>query len=187
MDEARRPDTHRVGTLVFLMAGAMLFGGLVAAYVVLRYGAGAWPAPGAPPLPVRLAGFNTLVIAGSSLALHDGVRGMRRLDARRLRRGVTVAAVLGAVFLALQIVQWSRLLRGGLGFAGTVYGTIFYVITGLHAVHAVAGVAWLLVIAARQRQPWVTGRMERGIEVCAYYWHFVGVVWAFLFVMLYLL
>lgn len=187
MEPLRNPSTHRVGALVFLMAGVMLFAGLAAAYLVLRFGSGAWPAPGMPGLPVRLAGFNTAVILVSSLLLNHGVRGMRLLDAVRLRRGVEAAALLGVVFLLLQVWQWNRLLESGLSFAGTVYGTTFYVITGLHALHASSGVAWLLFIAARQRQPWVTGRMERTVEVCAYYWHFVGLVWAFLYVLLYLL
>jgi cytochrome c oxidase subunit 3 len=187
MTETPGADTHRVGALVFLLAGVMLFAGLMGAYLVLRYGGSAWPAPGTPALPVRLAGFNTLVILASSLALQHGVRGMRLLDAYRLRRGLFAAAALGVLFLALQAVQWRRLLAAGLPFAGPVQGSIFYVITGLHAVHALSGIVWLLAIAIRQRRPWVTGRTERGIEVCAYYWHFVGAVWAVLYLLLYLL
>jgi cytochrome c oxidase subunit 3 len=182
-----RTATHRVGALVFLMAGAMLFAGLLAAYLVLRYAGGGWPAPGTPRLPAGPAGFNTAVILASSLALRHGVRGMRLLDAARLRRGVAAAAVLGAAFLLLQGWQWVGLWRAGLGFAATAYGTTFYLVTGLHALHAASGVVWLLVIAARQRRPWVTGRMERTVEVCALYWHFVGLVWALLYVMMYLL
>lgn len=179
--------THRVGTLVFLMAGVMLFAGLVGAYLVLRFAGGAWPAPGMPRLPVRLAGFNTAVILLSSLVLQRGIRAMRALDAAGLRRGLFLAAALGSAFLALQTVQWSRLLTGGLSFTGTTYGSTFYVLTGVHAAHAASGVVWLLLIAWRQRKPWVTDRMQRAIEVCSLYWHFVGLVWAGLFVVLYLL
>lgn len=181
------PQTHRTGTLVFLMAGVMLFAGLVGAYLVLRFAGPAWPAPGMPALPVRLAGFNTVVILASSLVLKRGIRAMRTLDARGLRRGLLLAALLGSAFLALQAWQWSRLLSGGLSFAGTTYGSTFYVLTGVHAAHALSGVLWLLVIAWRQRRPWVTDRMQRAIEVCALYWHFVGLVWAGLYVVLYLL
>src|SRR6266705_4990414 len=98
--------SHRVATLVFLMAGTMLFAGLVGGYLVLRYASAAWPSPGMPRLPVRLAGFNTLVIASSSLALLRGVRSLRSLDARGLRRGLLGASALGVLFLALQMVQW---------------------------------------------------------------------------------
>jgi cytochrome c oxidase subunit 3 len=187
VDQRSRTDTHRVGALVFLMAGAMLFAGLAAAYLVLRHAAGAWPAPGLPALPVRIGAASTAIILVSSLALQHGVRGMRLLDARRLRRGVFAAALLGLVFLLLQAWQWAALHRAGLPFAGPVYGTLFYVVTGVHGLHALSGVLWLLVIAARQRQPWVSGRMERTVEVCACYWHFVGAVWAVLYVLLYLL
>src|SRR2546422_10591208 len=106
MKESAAADTHRFGTIIFLMAGFMLFAGLVGGYLVLRYGGPAWPPPGMPPLPTGLAGFNTLVIALSSLVLGRAVRAMRVLDARGLRRGLALSATLGAAFLALQVVQW---------------------------------------------------------------------------------
>ena len=178
---------HRIATLVFLMAGTMLFAGLVGGYLVLRYASGAWPSPGMPHLPVRLAGFNTVVIAFSSLAFHRGVRSLRGLDARGLRRWLVVSAVLGVLFLALQATQWLLLVRGGLSFTGTTYGTTFYVLTGAHAAHALSGVVWLLTMAARQRELWVPDRRQRTIEVCGLYWHFVGLVWLGLYVVLYLI
>lgn len=184
---AKAPDVHRFATIVFLMAGFMLFAGLVGGYLVLRYGGPAWPPPGMPRLPTGLAGFNTLVILVSSLALARAVRAMRALDARGLRRGLAQAAVLGACFLLLQAAQWTRLVGRGLSFAGTTYGTTFYLITGAHAAHAVSGVVWLLVIALRQREVWVPERRQRGVEVCALYWHFVGLVWFGLYVVLYLI
>ena len=181
------PAGHRVGAFVFLLAGAMFFAGLVSAYLVLRFGGPAWPAPGLPRLPVRLAGFNTVVIALSSLTLFRAMRALRALDAAGLRRGLALSAGLGAAFLALQIVQWRSLLAGGLSFAGTTYGSTFYVITGAHAAHAVGGVGWLVWMALSQRAAWVTDRRSRGLEAGAMYWHFVGLVWVGLYVVLYLL
>lgn len=188
-DPESRPAVanHRVATLVFLMAGTMLFAGLVGGYLVLRYASGAWPSPGMPHLPVRLAGFNTLVIGLSSLALHRAVLSLRALDARGLRRGLVTAASLGVLFLVLQAVQWTLLARSGLSFTGTTYGTTFYVLTGVHAAHALSGAVWLLAIALRQRELWVPDKRQRMIEVCGLYWHFVGVVWLGLYVVLYLI
>jgi cytochrome c oxidase subunit III len=180
-------ENSRLGTLVFLMAGSMLFAGLVGGYLVLRYGGPSWPLPGLPSLPVRLAGFNTIVLAASSFAMQRAVLSMRRLDARGLRRGLVLAAFLGSAFLALQGVQWSRLLSGGLSFATTTYGSTFYLLTGAHAAHAISGVVWLLMIAIRQRELWVPDRRQRGIEACALYWHFVGLVWLVLYVVVYIL
>ena len=180
-------ENYRLATLLFLMAGTMLFAGLIGGYLVLRYAAGAWPSPGMPRLPVRLAGFNTLVIAFSSLALHRGVRAMRGLDARGLRRGLLATATVGMLFLVLQVVQWGMLFASGLSFSGTTYGATFYVLTGVHAAHAVSGVVWLLAIALRQHELWVPDRRQRAVEVCALYWHFVGLVWLGLYVVLYLI
>lgn len=179
--------THRVATLVFLMAGTMFFAGLVGGTLVLRFASAGWPAPGMPPLPVRLAGFNTLVIGASSLAFHRAVRSLRALDARGLRRYLVLSAALGVLFIALQITQWTLLVRAGLSFAGTTYGTTFYVLTGVHATHALSGVVWLLSIAARQRELWVPDKRQRQIEACGLYWHFVGIVWVGLYVVLYLI
>src|SRR5262245_20083540 len=176
---AARPRTanHRLATLVFLMAGTMLFAGLVGGYLVLRFASRAWPAPGMPALPVRLAGFNTLVILLSSLAFHASVRALRALDARGVRRWLFAAAGLGVLFLGLQVVQWSILLRGGVSFSGTTYGSTFFVLTGFHAAHALSGVLWLLAIAFRQRELWVPDTRQRALEVCGLYWHFVGAIW----------
>jgi cytochrome c oxidase subunit 3 len=179
--------SHRLGTLIFLMAGTMLFAGLVGGYLVLRFASGAWPGPGLPHLPVRLAGFNTVVIALSSLAFHRAVRSLHALDAPGLRRWLFVAAGLGALFLLLQITQWTLLVRGGLSFSGTTYGSTFYTLTGVHAAHALSGVVSLLVLAFRQRELWVPDTRQRTIEVCGLYWHFVGVVWLGLYIVLYLI
>ncbi len=180
-------DNAHFATLIFLMAGVMLFAGLVGGYLTLRYAGPGWPPPGLPPLPKGLAGFNTLVIALSSLSLVRALLAVRRLDARGLRRGLALACLLGVLFLLLQAVQWSRLLAGGLSFAGTTYGTTFYFLTGVHAVHATAGVVWLLVLAWRQREPWVSDGHRKQAELCAMYWHFVGLVWLGLYVVMYLL
>ena len=187
MIEESPREIGRFATVVFLMAGTMFFAGLIAAYLVLRYGGRGFPPPGMPPLPVRLAGFNTLVILLSSLTLHRGIRALRALDALGLRKRLYGAAALGLLFVLLQAAQWRGLLALGLSFAGTTYGTIFYVITGAHAVHALSGVAWLLAIALRQREIWVPEARRRAIESCALYWHFVGAVWTALYVVLYLL
>jgi cytochrome c oxidase subunit 3 len=178
---------HRLGTLIFLMAGLMFFAGLIGGYLVYRFSGQAWPLPGLPALPVRLAGFNTLVILMSSLVLARGVRAMRNLDAVGMRRGLVTAAALGTAFLLLQMAQWSFLLRHGLSFAGTTYGSIVYAVTGAHALHATAGVIWLVVMAARQREVWVTDSRQRQVEVCAMFWHFVGLLWVGLYATLYLL
>ncbi|HEV8701302.1 MAG TPA: heme-copper oxidase subunit III [Candidatus Polarisedimenticolia bacterium] len=180
-------QNHRLATLVFLMAGTMLFAGMIGGYLVLRYGAPVWPGPGLPRLPVRLAGCSTVVIALSSLALHRGVRALRGLDAAGLRRALFAAAGLGVLFMSLQVAQWTILFGAGLSFSGTTYGSTFYVLTGMHAAHALSGIVWLLIIAFRQRELWVPDRRQRAIEVCALYWHFVGVVWIGLYVVLYLI
>src|SRR5262249_20062476 len=139
----------------------------------LRYSSAVWPPPGLPSLPRALAGFNTFVLTLSSLALARAIRAMRTLDAVGLRRGLWLSFALGVLFLVLQVVQWTRLLAHGLGFAGTTYGTTFYLMTGAHAAHAAVGIVWLFLVTLRQRELWVPDRSRVRIEICALYWHFV--------------
>ena len=180
-------ETYRLGTMVFLMAGVMFFAGLVGAYLVLRFGGAAWPLPGMPRLPVGLAGCSTAVIVLSSLAMRRAVRALRALDAVTMRRALFAAAGCGLLFLGIQAAQWSILMSRGLEFAATTYGTTFYALTGVHALHALSGIVWLMVLVVRQREAWVPERRRKGVESGALYWHFVGAVWVFLYVLLYLL
>lgn len=181
------PAVHRFGTLVFLMAGVMFFAGLTGGYLVYRFSGQAWPAHGLPGLPIGIGGLSTLVIALSSLSMMRAVRAMRTLDALGLRRRLIAAALLGVAFLALQGLQWWLMFGRGLSFAGTTYGSMFYAITGAHAVHATVGVIWLLLIAWHQREAWVSDARQRRVDVCALYWHFVGLVWFGIYATLYLL
>jgi len=165
----------------------MLFAGLVGGYLVLRYASPAWPSPGMPLLPVRWPGSTR----SSSLCRAWPCTGLSGRCARSTRAdsdaGWSSAAALGVLFLGLQAAQWTLLVRGGLSFTGTTYGTTFYMLTGVHAAHALSGVVWLLVIALRQRELWVPDSRQRTIEVCALYWHFVGLIWFGLYVLLYLI
>src|SRR5258705_9632493 len=136
--------SHRLATLVFLMAGTMLFAGLVGGYLVLRYASRSWPSPGMPPLPTGLAGFNTVVIALSSLALRRAVRSLRALDAIGLRRGLVAAAFLWVAFLGLPGSPWSLLLHHRLSFTATNYRPTLLPLNRVHAAHALLRVVSLI-------------------------------------------
>jgi cytochrome c oxidase subunit 3 len=148
-----------VGMAVFLGALAMLFAALLLAYAVLRAQATAWPPPGAGPLPRLLLSVNTLVLVAASLAL-------------RARRG-GVALALGTAFLALQAVAWQRAVGAGLGPASGAYGSVFFALSGFHALHVLGGIAALgAVLLARGARA-----APEGLRLVARYWDFMLVVW----------
>ena len=184
----RRPSgderTARVGMAVFLGSWAMLFAGLFFAYAFVRARATVWPPLDAAPLPRLLPGLNTLVIAASSAAVVRAVRAQELGRARSAAASLAAAAVMGTIFLALQSLVWIGLWREGLVPSGGPYPSVFYGLTAFHALHVLVGLVALGWLAARVRAR--TGFPRADVRLWGWYWHFVGVVWAVLYVTVYL-
>jgi cytochrome c oxidase subunit 3 len=170
----RRADaTAAVGMAIFLGTLAMLFAALFFAYAVMRAQAPSWPPPGLPPLPIGPLAANTLLLVAASLALRRSLAAARRGDgALPLAR---VALGLGAGFLAAQGLVWRSLVLAGGGPASGIYGSVFFAISGLHALHVLGGVVGLAALARRAPD-------ARRLGLCALYWDFVLVVWLLFFV-----
>jgi cytochrome c oxidase subunit 3 len=177
--------TARVGMAVFLGSWAMLFAGLFFAYAFVRARAPEGPPPGAPPLPRLLPALNTLAIAASSLAVARAVRAMERARAGRASRLLAAAAVLGTAFLALQVRVWADLWRAGMVPSGGAFPSVFYAFTAFHALHVLVGLGALALLALRTRPG--RGASLTDVRLWGWYWHFVGVLWAALYVTVYLL
>jgi cytochrome c oxidase subunit III len=184
----RRPRgaerTAHVGMAVFLGSWAMLFVGLFFAYAFVRARAPAWPPLDAPPLPRLLPGLNTAIIAASSAAVVRAVRAQELGRARAAAPSLAAAAGLGALFLALQTVVWRGVWRQGLVPSGGPYPSVFYAFTAFHALHVLVGLGGLAWLAARARSRAGAGRSD--VRLWGWYWHFVGVVWAALYLTVYL-
>lgn len=182
---ARGDDrTAHVGMAIFLGSWAMLFVGLFFAYAFVRARAPAWPPLDAPPLPRLLPGLNTLAVAASSAAVVRAVRAEERGRSGTAAAALGVAALLGAVFLALQLVVWTSLWRAGLVPSGGPYPSVFYALTTFHALHVLVGLAALVALAVRARPGSRSPRT--GVRLWGWYWHFVGIVWVVLYATLYL-
>jgi heme/copper-type cytochrome/quinol oxidase subunit 3 len=179
-------DNARLGILIFLAGETMLFASFVAGFVVLRVGAAVWPPPMQPRLPVLVTGLNTLCLLASSLAMRAAVRALRRGDRRTLLRGLGLTALLGGVFLAVQGIEWVRLIRFGLTVSSGVYGGTFYTLIGLHGAHVVGALLWLAVVALGVRLGRLGPRRPTPVSLCATYWHYVVAVWPILYVLVYL-
>jgi cytochrome c oxidase subunit 3 len=184
----RRPlDNLRVALLFFMGAESMFFAALISALFILRLGMPVWPPPLQPRLPVGVTTANTVVLLFSSLAMSLAGRALARDDRLRLVRWLTVAAILGSIFLAVQGYEWVQLVHFGLTMSSSTYGTTFYTLIGTHALHVAGALVWLLALLGLA----VAGRVsrERGTTVrgCVLYWHFVVGLWPILFVTVYLL
>lgn len=161
---------------------AMLFAYLLFGYYYLAsMSRGGFPTGGAPALGLVLP--NTIILLASSGTMSWGERGIRRGDLRRLRIGMLATLVLGAVFLTIQGIEYSR---KSFGLGTNAYGSLFFTITGFHGAHVFVG---LLMNAVVQVWAWrgvFTRDRHLAVSNVAMYWHFVDVVWLVVFFSLYI-
>jgi cytochrome c oxidase subunit 3 len=172
-----------LGMWVFLASEVMMFGGLFMALAVMRWrGAEGWT-QGSRLLHLGLGTANTAVLLVSSAAVALAVTATHRGHRREARWELVVAAVLGAVFLAIKAIEWGLEARDGLMLPAEAalrpFFAFYYLATGLHALHLAVGGALMGMLALRRAGP-------EAVMLAGLYWHFVDVVWIFLFPILYL-
>lgn len=182
-----------LGMLLFITSEVMFFGGLFAAYFSIRANAPQWP-PVNPETsaPFQLAilpfvGPATILLILSSVTCQVAVWAIRRDDRVGFLRNMTVTVVLGIVFLAMQVTDYTILGQEGLTLSSGTYGTTYYTLTGFHGAHVLGGVIMLSVVLYRGMAGQFSAKHYDAVEGASLYWHFVDVVWILLFSLLYLL
>jgi cytochrome c oxidase subunit III len=179
-----RVEAQFLGMLLFIISEIMLFGAFFTAYFFIRVvGEADWPAQG-EELPVAIAGVNTAILLSSSFTMHWALEGARNENRRALKMGLLTTALLGLTFLTIQVNEYVHL---GFSPQDNAQGTIFYGLTGLHGAHVFIGLSLLTFATIRAFRGHFTAKEHRGVEVPGIYWHFVDVMWIFVYSTLYLL
>jgi cytochrome c oxidase subunit 3 len=173
----QQPSMLAVGTVVWLASELMFFGGLFAAYFTLRAEAKEWPPPGVE-LETLTSAIATVLLIASSGTMHLAVRSRERGDRTAMLRWLVLTLALGAVFLANQGREFLVL---DFQVSSNSYGSIYYLMTGFHGLHVLAGLVLMLVALAIATGPGPLARRGPVVESIGYYWHFVDVVWIGLF------
>jgi cytochrome c oxidase subunit III len=203
----QQQDADALGIWVFLVTEIMFFGGLFAAYAIYRWLYFAAFAGGSRILDVRVGALNTVVLLGSSLTMALSVRSAQTGNRRALVLFLILTMILGGVFLGVKAYEYDQkfvehivpgldwapegavlahLAPGGLEHA-QLYFFFYFAMTGLHAIHMIIGMGLLLWLVLRSRQGNFTPHYFAPVEVVGLYWHFVDIVWIFLFPLLYLI
>jgi Heme/copper-type cytochrome/quinol oxidase, subunit 3 len=168
-----------------ILSEIMLFGALFTAYFVIRAASGEWPPADGPERPeLLLPGLNTFLLVASSGTMQLGVRSARAGDRARILRWLGLTLLLGGIFIVIQGYEFAT---NGFGLGAGVFGSTFYILTGFHGAHVLVGLAFIAIIANRARLGLVSAEHHTSVEGTSYYWHFVDVVWLFLFSTLYVL
>jgi heme/copper-type cytochrome/quinol oxidase subunit 3 len=180
----RRADTGvnnvTLGIWLFIASEVMLFGALFSSYALLRISAPIWPR-GFDVLGVGFGTANTVILSIMTALILRA----RAVDARMARRLVLAGSALAIVFLLIKGFEWRGEIRDGLVPSVNTFLAMYFTLTGLHALHVIAGLvanAWALAGARRVGDAMTAGR----IRSLALYWAFVDVVWLVLFLLFYL-
>jgi cytochrome c oxidase subunit III len=203
----QQQDADMLGIWLFLVTEIMFFGGVFAAYAIYR-----WlylPAfeGGSHILDIRLGATNTIVLLGSSLTMALSVRSAQTGSRRATVMFLILTMILGTAFLGIKGVEYhqkfvehivpsldwapegkvlAELAPGGLEH-GQLFFFFYFAMTGLHAIHMIIGMGLLLWLVLRARKGEFTPHYFAPVEVVGLYWHFVDIVWIFLFPLLYLI
>ena len=194
-DTAMEPSPFRISSKkltmwLFIVADAATFGAILFGYGYLRFGSANWTKPFTFSPNIVNALIMTVVLLTSSLTMLGGVAA-----AREGRRGATLkwlgaTVLLGSLFTILHLREWSGMLHEGWTLSANpmggsvLVGALFFSITGLHLLHVISGVVAITVIGIGFQ----TNRLTAGhVETTGLYWHFVDLVWMFVFPLVYLL
>ncbi len=197
-DLEQQHEAAALGTWAFLVTEILLFGGLFGAYAVYRHQYPQAFARGSDALDVTLGAINTAVLIGSSLTMVLAVEAGRRGAARGIVGWLAATMLLGGAFLAIKAVEYSHkwhehLVPGpDFVFQGAPHGheqlffALYFAMTGLHASHMLVGIGLLAWVARAARRGKFSAGNSNWVEMSGLYWHFVDLVWIFLFPLLYL-
>ena len=112
---------------------------------------------------------------------------IQRGDHRRFRVWILATGLFGMVFIAGQIYEFTEFYREGLALKTSVFGSSFFVLTGLHGAHVTAGIIWLLSLWGLSMQNRLHVQHSEKVEIAGLYWHFVDIVWIVIFTVVYLI
>jgi len=197
-DLRQQSEVAQLGMWVFLSTEVLFFGGLFLLYDAYRFGYPTGFAEAARHTDIVIGTINTAVLLTSSFAVAWAVVAVKADEGKLAAILLCGAALLGCVFLGLKAVEYldeyrERLVPGiNFAFQGAAAGSVelffvFYFIgTGLHAVHLLIGIAALLLMARRASRGEFSAKYANPLTVTGLYWHFVDVVWIFLFALIYL-
>ena len=185
-----RPDSGlangKLGIWLFLASEVMLFGALFSTYILLRVGAAEWPHG---ELSIKLGAINTVILICSSVTMVMSWASLKLNNFSKGRLYLLITIVLAAVFLVNKYFEYADHLARGEGPWHNTFLAIYFTLTGLHGLHIIGGIVVMAYLLGPGAGLWKRNpeQYTNRIEYTGLYWHFVDLVWIFLFPVLYLL
>jgi heme/copper-type cytochrome/quinol oxidase subunit 3 len=187
-----RPDTGlfnaKLGVWLFLASEVMLFGALFSSYILLRVGSDHWP-HGWEELNIPLATLNTVVLISSSVTMVMSWASLKLNNFKRYKLFMGLTILCALIFLVVKGFEYGHKFEVGHLPSYSTFFAIYFTLTGLHGLHVIGGIVVNSFLWGPGSKMWNTdpARFTNRVEVAGLYWHFVDLVWIFLFPVLYLL
>jgi cytochrome c oxidase subunit 3 len=172
----------------FIITDGLLFAGFLASYGYARIMSSSWPSQ-SEVFSIPMIALMTFILISSSATMASAVAAAQSGDRKGVNRFMLLTIVGGTIFLGMQVWEWSHLIHEGARlyanpWGDAAFGAYFFMITGFHGSHVLSGVLIIAIMALR----WARGSATaEGIELTGLYWHFVDLVWVFVFTCFYLL
>jgi len=164
---------------LFIVSVVMVFAGMTSAYIV-RQGEGNWLEFDLP----NVFWYTSGIIILSSLSLQWAYSSAKKDNFNNIKIGLLITVILGIAFLVGQWFSWEALVAEDVYFVGNPSGSFMYVFTGLHAVHLISGVIFLIIVLISALRNKIHSQKLAQLEMCVTYWHFLGGLWLYLFMFL---
>jgi|SRR5690625_1293779 len=179
-------DNKKVGMWLFIASDCMFFGALIGTYLVYAGKSLVGPYP-QELFDIPLTTLSTFILLMSSLSVALAVHAVQKGDQKGLRLWLLVTVAMGLTFLGFQVYEFNHFISQGLTLSTNLFGTTFYVLTGIHGVHVGLGVIWLMLLLLSSLRGDTTRVNAVNVEIAGLYWHFVDIVWIVVFAVVYLM
>jgi heme/copper-type cytochrome/quinol oxidase subunit 3 len=180
-------SNEKLAMWVFLGSDCLLFGALISTYLLLRHNSVDGPQPSHDFFDIPFTSVSSFVLLFSSLTMALAVGAIHRGDERRCRTFLMTTALLGGVFIAGQVYEFTSFVNEGLGYTTNLFGSAFYTLTGFHGVHVSVGIVFLLSLFVMSLRGNLGAERAETVEIFGLYWHFVDIVWILIFTIVYLI
>jgi heme/copper-type cytochrome/quinol oxidase subunit 3 len=175
----------KIAIWAFLGSECLFFGAFISTYLLYRGRDTAGPKP-KQLFDVPFTSCTSFILLMSSLTMVLALAAIQRGDHRRFRIWIGSTALFGLTFIGGQLYEFTNFYREGLNLHVNLFGSTFFILTGLHGAHVTVGIFWLLSLYSRSLQGKLTSDQSEAVEVAGLYWHFVDIVWIFIFTAIYL-
>jgi heme/copper-type cytochrome/quinol oxidase subunit 3 len=177
----------KLGMWAFLGSDCLLFGALISTFLLQRSKPVLSGMPVSEFYDIPFTSVSSFVLLMSSLTMVLALSGIQRGNHRQARTWLLTTALLGSVFVAGQVYEFTSFYREGLGFTTNLQSSAFYVLTGFHGVHVTVGILMLLSLFVMSMRGHLPTERSETVEIIGLYWHFVDVVWILIFTVVYLI